>query len=245
MAVDVFKLTYGNLTNEDIKKYSFLIDIDVDNLKETLQDLTLNYYKYYINGDAVNFKETARELNKFIDLDIPAINNYINFSLVIASYQILNKLYNTNFDFYAPANPGLNIKGYNERNAENTIKLNGLTPMEVKEVIEYNKKAIDLSALNDLERDLKENEKTKYIKLDKPAIDGAYGLFNTYYTGDFDLKQQMKVHIFMDLMFYSHYEVSKMLAEAGNRPIFDIDKNKVNLNDAPSDKLKNGGLDGA
>ena len=123
--VDIFKLTYGNLTKADIKKYSFLIDIDVDNLKETLQDLTLNYYKYYINGDAVNFERTAKELNKFIDLDIPAINDYINFSLVIASYQILNKVYDSNFDFYAPANPGLNIKGYNERDAENTIKRNG------------------------------------------------------------------------------------------------------------------------
>ena len=242
--MDIDRLLYGDLTKADIEKYAFLIDIDVDNLKETLQDLTLNYYRFYVINDAVNFKETARELNKFIDLDIPAINNFINYCLVIASYQILNNLYN-NFDFYIPANPGLNIKGHKERDAENIIKQCGLTPIEVKEIIEYNKKRIDLSALQDLERELKDNEKTNYIKLDKPAIDGAVSLFNTYYTGDFDIKQEMKLHILIDLRYYSHYDISKMMAKAGNRPIFDIENNKVMLNDAPNNDLTNGGFNGA
>ena len=32
---DLDKLLYGNLTKADIEKYSFLIDIDINQLKET------------------------------------------------------------------------------------------------------------------------------------------------------------------------------------------------------------------
>ena len=243
---DLDKLLYGNLTKADIEKYSFLIDIDINQLKETLQDLTLNYYKYYIKGDAVNFEDTAKELNKYIDLDIPAINDFINYCFIFASYSILNMLYDFDLDFYAPANPGLNIKGHRERERENTIKILGLTPGEVKEVIEYNKKSLDLTTLKDLERDAEQCDKTKYITIDKPAIEGAEGLFNGNYYGDWDLKQEMKVYIMLDLMYFGHYPVTKAMAKAVNKPIFDIIDKKVILNDAPnssdiSKELSNGG----
>ena len=216
--VNIDRVLYGDLTKEDIEKYSFLIDIDIDNLKETLQDLTLNYYTSYINNDAIKFEDTARELNKFIELDIPAINDFINYSFIIASYTILNKLYDRDLDLYAPVNPDLNIKGHKEREAENTIKRLNLTPDEVKEIIEYNKKSLDLRALRDLERDGEQTDKTKYITIDKPANESAFMLISINYTGDWDLKHHLKIFIMLDLMFFGK-NILKEMAKDKNKPI--------------------------
>lgn len=215
--VNIDRVLYGDLSKSDIEKYSFLIDIDADNLKETLQDLTLNYYTSYINNDGIKFEDTARELNKFIELDI-AINDFINYSFIIASYTILNNLYDRDLDFYAPVNPDLNIKGYRERDAENTIKRLNLTPDEVNEIIEYNKKSLDLWALRDLERDGEQTDKTKYITIDKPSNDSAFMLISSNYTGDWDLKHDMKIFIMFDLMFFGK-NILKEMAKDKNKPI--------------------------
>lgn len=216
--VNIDRVLYCDLTKEDIEKYSFLIDIDIDNLKETLQDLTLNYYTSYINNDAIKFEDTARELNKFIELDIPAINDFINYSFIIASYTILNNLYDRDLDLYAPVNPDLNIKGHKERDAENTIKRLNLTPDEVKEIIEYNKKSLDLGALRDLERDGEQTDKTKYITIDKPANERAFMLISSNYTGEWDLKHHLKIFIMLDLMFFGK-NILKEMAKDKNKPI--------------------------
>lgn len=216
--VNIDRALYGDLTKEDIEKYSFLIDIDIDNLKETLQELTLNYYTSYIKNDAIKFEDTARELNKFIELDIPAINDFINYSFIIASYTILNNSYDRDLDLYAPVNPDLNIKGHKEREAENTIKRLNLTPGEVKEIIEYNKKSLDLGALRDLERDAEEKDKTKYITIDKPANESALRLIGSNYTGDWDLKHRLKIYIMLDLMFFGK-NILKEMAKDKSKPI--------------------------
>lgn len=245
--VNIDRFLYGDLTKEDIEKYSFLIDIDIDNLKETLQDLTLNYYTSYINNDAIKFEDTARELNKFIELDIPAINDFINYSFIIGSYTILNNLYDRDLDLYAPVNPGLNIKGHKEREAENTIKRLNLTPVEVKEIIEYNKKSLDLGVLRDLERDAEETDKTKYITINKPANNS--GLISSNYMGGWDLEYRMKIFIMLDLMFFGKNKIIKEMAKDRNKPLSNfIDLNKLHSGSNASDidkELNKSDFDGA
>ena len=223
---DLDKLLYGNLTKADIEKYSFLIDIDINQLKETLQDLTLNYYKYYIKGDAVNFEDTAKELNKYIDLDIPAINDFIRYSFVIAGYSILKTLYDFDLDLYAPSNPGLNIKGFDERKQEQVIKRYGLTPNDAEILQNINKAKVDLWALKDgldVKEPLKEPVRPEHLENE---------LFykNTLYYGEWDLKQEMKQFICLDLV-YKKNENGKLLKKAVNKPYFDLDKKEVIHND--------------
>ena len=222
---DLFKLMYGNLSNADIKKYSFLIDIDINQFKETLQDLTLDYYKYYIDGDAVNFENTANELNKYIDLDIPAINDFIRYSFVIAGYSILKTLYDFDLDLYAPANPGLNIKGFDERKQEQEIKRYGLTPNDAEILQKNNIAKFDLWVLKDglkVKEPLKEPVTPEHLE---------HELFykNTMFYGDWNLKQATKQMIGMDLLYFN--DASKMLYDAVDKPYFDMDKMEAVNND--------------
>lgn len=223
---DFFRLQYGNLTDADIEKYSFLIDVDINQFKETLQDLTLNYYKYYILNDADNFNETKKELNKYIDLDIPAINDFITYCLVIASYSILSQLYNLDLEFYAPANPGLNIKGYNERQMDMEHKRYNLSPSDIEILQKNNIHKFDLWVLKD---GLKVTEPLKEPIIPEHLQEELF-YKNTIHYGDWDLKQEVKHMVGLDLLYTSN-DFAKTLSKAVGKSYFDMDKKEVVHND--------------
>lgn len=217
---------YGNLTKEDIKKYSFLIDMDIDKLKGILQDLTLNYYKYYILNDAVNFNDAKKELCKYLDLNIPAITDYVNYCLVMASYSILNMLYDTDFDYYAPANPGLNIMGYNERQQIAEIKQHNLTNDDVKILQQNNIIDFDIWVLKD---GLKVKETLKE-PITPEHLQNVFLYINTSFYGAWDLKQEVKMMVGLDLVYFSN-DIAKLMKKAVGKSYFDVDTKEVIHND--------------
>lgn len=223
---DIDTVIYGNLTKEDIKKYSFLIDMDIDKLKGILQDLTLNYYKYYILNDAVNFNDAKKELCKYIDLDIPAITDYISYCLVMASYSILNMLYDMDFDYYAPANPGLIIKGYDERQQIAEIKKHKLTNEDVNILQKNNIAKFDTWVLKD---GLKVKETLKE-PITPAHLQQVFLYINTSFYGAWDLNQEVKMMVGLDLIYFSN-DLAKSLKKSVGKSYFDADKKEVIHND--------------
>ena len=100
-------------------------------------------------------------------------------------------------DLYAPSNPGLNIKGFDERKQEQVIKRYGLTPNDAEILQNINKAKVDLWALKDgldVKEPLKEPVRPEHLENE---------LFykNTLYYGEWDLKQEMKKFICLDLVY--------------------------------------------
>lgn len=139
---------FADVTEEDLKKYSLLLGKSNDEIKKDLQELCKNYYLEYLFNNPERFKECADKLNDYLKLEVAAINDYINYCLLISINTLLEKMYH--IEGYQAANPGFAIKRYQQKKAKKFIDQYGLTPDEVSQTIEYNKQSNDLWILREL-----------------------------------------------------------------------------------------------
>ena len=133
--------------NIDTEKYNIILNEDTDTLEQTLQTLCNNYYKSITDYDAVNTDLYLQEIRKYLDLNIPVINQYIEYALLSASNQILKNLIADDIPLYNPPEMKISFRNYNDRQAERIIKDENLSVDDVALIIEHNLEKMDIYCL--------------------------------------------------------------------------------------------------
>ena len=139
--------TIYDIDKIDIEKYDIIFNTSIDALKETLQTLCMNYYKSIADNDADAINQYLQDLNKYISLQIPSLNEYITYVMLIASNEILKKSIDTDIPLYNPLEMDLSFKTYQEKKAEEIIKQENLTDNDVQLIIENNFARMDIYCL--------------------------------------------------------------------------------------------------
>lgn len=193
-------ILYDGLDNEDIfkkeiAKYDIILDVEPGILKEKLSKLCQDYYLGFVSCDKKLFNESLAELQKYLKFNIDPINDYVKYALIVASNNILKKLYNFDFDLYAPGNPQLILKSRKETEAEQIIKNEGLTSDDVDLIKEYNKQCNDIYCLTFADVNLY-NKLKPQIELPKELKESTLIYIN--YNGD-DIETDAKLFYAMDI----------------------------------------------
>lgn len=141
-------MKFANVSKEDLDKYSLLLDKSHEELKQDLQELCKDYYLEYLFNNDSKFEEVASKLHSYLNLNIDAINDYVNYCLLVTINTLLDKLYHVKG--YEAVNPGLTIERYKHRQAKKFIDDIGLNQDEILQTIEYTKQSNDLWVLREL-----------------------------------------------------------------------------------------------
>ena len=139
--------TIYDIDKIDMEKYDIIFNTSIDALKETLQTLCMNYYKSIADNDADATNQYLQELNKYISLKIPSLNEYITYVMLISSNEILKKSIDTDVPLYNPVDMDLTFKTYQEKKAEEIIKQENLTASDVQLIIDNNFERMDIYCL--------------------------------------------------------------------------------------------------
>lgn len=139
--------TIYDLSNIDAEKYNIVFNQSIDELKRTLQDLCKNYYKSITEYDDKSTNQYLQEIRKYLELEIPALTQYIEYVLLLESNQILKKLIADDIPLYNPSEMQLSFQTYNDRKAEQIIKQENLSDADVSLIIDYNMAKMDIYCL--------------------------------------------------------------------------------------------------
>ena len=139
--------TIYDIAEIDAEKYAIVFNQSNDVLEQTLQTLCDNYYKSIAENDAVNTDVYLQEIRKYLDLNIPVINQYIEYALLSASNQILKNLIADDIPLYNPPEMKISFRNYNDRQAERIIKDENLSVDDVALIIEHNLEKMDIYCL--------------------------------------------------------------------------------------------------
>ena len=171
---------YDDLPEETIEKFKPLLARPVEVVKEEIDSLTQDYYKFSIDANEEELVKVIERINFYLELDVPEVNNYFMFSFINSMNNILRKLYRSDLEFYLPENPNLYFITKHERQARYFIEKENLTPSEVEDIIEYNIQSSEVHGLASLGlafNSIKPKKKLP-IKLAKSV------LLNINYTGE-------------------------------------------------------------
>ena len=61
---------YDDITEEEIKKFKPLLDRPIEDVKQDLQSLSINYYKSIVLNDNELFSATVAQIKKYLEFDI-------------------------------------------------------------------------------------------------------------------------------------------------------------------------------
>lgn len=181
---------------KQISKYSIILDIPIEELKERLHNLTDNFYLSFLKNDAEAYDKTTEEINKYLELNVPEVTDYLNYCFNISISKILKKIYDlNNVEIYVPEKKDLEFKTFHDSQAEKRIKQLGLSKEEVDLVVKYNIQKMEIYSLQMFGVnivDLKPNiNLPKSVKEFDSLITGTYTKSNVesrakfYYSGTF------------------------------------------------------------
>ena len=139
--------TIYDMGNIDIEKYNIIFNQSTDELEQTLQDLCMNYYKSIADNDGNATEVYLQEISKYTSLQIPVLNQYIQYALLLASNEVLNKIIADDVPLYNPSEMQLSFQTYKDRKAEEIIKQENLTASDVQLIIENNLARMDIYCL--------------------------------------------------------------------------------------------------
>lgn len=134
--------------DEDMDKYSLLLDKSNDEIKKDIHDNCKEYYLNYMFNDADAFQVNADKLREYLALEVDAVNDYTNYCLLIVINTLIEKLYHVKG--YDPVNPGFEIKRHQHKQAEYYTAYYGLSNEDIMQTIEYNRQSMDLWILRDV-----------------------------------------------------------------------------------------------
>ena len=140
--------TIYDIAEMDAEKYDIIFNEDAKALEQTLQKLCDNYYKSIAENDAVNTDVYLQEIRKYLDLNIPVLNQYIEYALLLSSNRILKNIIADDIPLYNPSEMQLSFKRYKDRQAEHIIKKENLSDNDVSLIIEYNMGKMDIYCLH-------------------------------------------------------------------------------------------------
>ena len=139
--------TLYDIAEIDAEKYAIVFNQSNDVLEQTLQTLCDNYYKSIAENDAVNTDVYLQEIRKYLDLNIPVINQYIEYALLLSSNRVLKNIIADDIPLYNPSEMHISFKSYNDRQAERIIKDENLSIDDVALIIEHNMEKMDIYCL--------------------------------------------------------------------------------------------------
>ena len=132
---------------EELARYSIIFDKPTKELEETLDKLALTYYVSYLNNDSEIYLNAAEEINKYLELDVNEVNNYLNYAFYKASIIILRNIYENELELFNPEKPSLKIKTKHDLDAERYIREFNITKSEVELIKQYNIESNECYAL--------------------------------------------------------------------------------------------------
>lgn len=139
--------TIYDMEKIDIEKYDIIFNQSTDELEQTLQDLCKNYYKSIADNDGNATEVYLQEISKYTSLQIPVLNQYIQYALLLASNTVLKNTIADDIPLYNPSEMQLSFKTYKDRKAEEIIKQENLSASDVALIIENNLARIDIYCL--------------------------------------------------------------------------------------------------
>lgn len=145
----IFMVYFDNLTEEEIEQYKPLLDRSTDEVKIELRTLVKDYYNSVINNDIKLYNSSVSKINKYIELDIIDINEYLNYCFVVESNNIIKQLFDTDsVSTYNPKKVDLEFRTKYVRQNEQYIKREGLSDSELKLITQYIKEKHDIHCLS-------------------------------------------------------------------------------------------------
>ena len=139
--------TIYDIAEIDAEKYAIVFNQSNDVLEQTLQTLCDNYYKSIAENDAVNTDVYLQEIRKYLDLNIPVLNQYIEFALLLSSNKVLKNIIADDIPLYNPSEMKISFSSYKDRQAEQIIKDENLSIDDVALIIEHNMEKMDIYCL--------------------------------------------------------------------------------------------------
>lgn len=198
-------MIFANVSKKDLEKYSLLLGKSNDEIKKDLQEVCKDYYLEYLFNNRSNFEKAANKLQSYLNLNIDAINEYINYCLLVSINTLIDNLYNVKG--YDPINPGLTIERYKEKQAKSFIEKYGINRDDVLQTIEYNKQNNDLWILREITNLTVKNEPN--INLPGNVINTAFANINYLGTGEDEVYSVAKLFLGFSIAMGSEKEEFK------------------------------------
>ena len=202
---------FDDPTPEQIKKYSIILDADLNELTNKLNKLSYNYFVSIFSKDADLHNATVNEINNYLELQIPELNTFFIKSLLAAITNILYK-HHQDLSLYTPDAPKLELLTKKEVEQQEYIKRHGLSKQELEIISKRNIEAIELYGLEHLGY-YKNKDVQRTFELPSNLKEHVE-LINTWYIHDDALNYWAKLYLaiaFIGVM--PDYDENKKLVE--------------------------------
>ena len=140
------KLDSLNINESEFKTYEKILNYDFEKLSKIILNLTHNYIISILKADTEALIKVTKELTNYINLSIPEINNFISNCFLYNIFELLSSKHK-DLNLFNIIAPELKILSKQDQTAEYFIKYSGYTEKDIKQIIEYNKHALNIYCL--------------------------------------------------------------------------------------------------